>query len=108
MNKQAYFKLMGLDKKAAQTFFQQTGIPETDAEKLSFLKQPVKASPLPIKIQKALADKISEENRNKATRGQILKDYLGGKGLDMVGDEYTGVPILDNIRNWYRFATKGK
>ena len=113
MNKQAYFKMMCLDKKALKNQleapnFYYTGIPETQIQKERFLEQSAKKNPLPLLAQKQIADKLTKQYRNKATMKYQLKKLFSGKGLDQIREQYTGVPFLDDIGNWWRFLTRGK
>lgn len=131
MNKQAYFKLMGLNKKAQNQRmpnFYQTGIPQTYTQQNIFLRQGTKDNPLPLLAQQQIANKISKKWRNRVSLGHQFKRLLG---LTDDNDKWTyhqpqtagtlfnpskypvydikyGVPFMDDVRNWWRFLTKGK
>ena len=107
--------------------FYSTGIPETPTQQAIFIEQGAKKNPLSLLAQKQIADKLSKKWRDRISLGHQFKRWAGF--TDDSADNYYnrqtaktlfnpseypvydikyGVPFIDDVRNWWRFLTKGK
>ena len=107
--------------------FYYTGIPETPTQQAIFMEQGAKKNPLSLLAQKQIADKLSKKWRDRTSLGHQFKRWAGF--TDDSADNYYnpqtaktlfnpskypvydikyGVPFIDDVRNWWRFLTRGK